>query len=790
MTMRIRSYSSLLLLVLCCLSTLSCKHEEVTSTTPHPTPSTEDSDRPSFKVQVDLGEIPVLAPEARTIVSTSSDDATPVPGQGARAFTLTVPTEASRGNYPKLAFAEGDQIPVRLLLYPERYEPGTHKQAYYGQKVFYSKGVVYLTVEKGKVKLKENGVVFEGGEYTISSGRKKNLEFKGGIAHNNKDVWRMTAIYTPGIEAMNGHIINFEGKAPLRFLNPGETLIVGTDIDIPFVLGMVTGQGKNAAYTPGVPVELGINTEKIGWLDENNPKYNDPANYSFTIKKVPGVGFYPAGTLLAFRFRNDLQSLQKLHKQIDPDVWAGANGDYTALQELYNYTINKVSIRSTSSKGYFDVGKSVEFSPTDVTVTSFTTKQDLRSNQAETPWIYVWQGAQRGIKDNLLEISFDLENTDLGITTQRKVYRMAGGALAEGHKYYKKVALSYDLRLPPLSFFGPTFMTNIDQDATWGEPWTPGATEGIDHTNTRGIGRPYKATELFDNNQRLVNSFRINPQGDVPEYKKKTLLWKLPTIQEVNSIFPPSIPGISAIDDVKPSNDERFGTSERAPGVIINGEKITDYALYMTRGGRDLRGKRQKDDNSIRVYYAIRYVGTTYVSAWRYIELGAWKSGPNRPENGPKLIIQSRSLPLNTGANYDAEHGYYVYDEATARNYLKNVIAKNSFWSDIVADGDENLTVLNSYSYDSETKILKPDVVQRVLPLVGEWFFGQHRSIGTAFSFWLKPSPQGGSSGAQVFRVSSTGASTLEVKGGKSVTQLGSKSMVFPMVVPGQPGGH
>lgn len=785
MTMRIRSYSSLLLLVLCCLSTFSCKHEDVTTTTP----STEDSDRPSFTVQVDLGEIPVLAPEARTIVSTSSDDATPTPGQGARAFTLTVPTEASGGNYPKLAFAEGDQIPVRLLLYPDRSE-ASGKPAYYGQKVFYSKGLVNLIVEKGKVKLKERGVEFEGGEYRTASGQMKPLTFTGGIAKNNENVWRMTAIYAPGADATNGHIINFEGKSPLRFLNPGETLTVGQDINIPFVLGMVTGSGKNAVYTPGVPVTLGRNTEKIGLEYESNPSYNDPANYSFTIKKVDGVGFYPAGTLLAFRFRNDMKSLQDLHSEIASEIWAGSNGSYERQRKTYDYQINKVSIRTTSSKGIFDIGKSVEFTPKEVTTYSFETNQALGSDGRDTPWLYVWQSAQHGVKDDLLEITFDLENVDLGVKTHRKVYRATGGMLASGHKYFKKVALSYDLRLPPLSFFGPTFMTNIDEDATWGEPWVANAEQGEDHTTKRGIGRSYFAQELFDNNGRLTNTFFINPQSDAPEYVKKSLRWKLPTIREVYSIFPPSIPRLSAIDNHQyPAQEEK--TFSNSQDVIINGEIIRDEALYLTRGGRDLRGQDQKSDESLRVYYALRYVGTKYVSAWRYIEYGRWHSGPGQPQNGPKFIIQSRNLPLNTGATYDSEHGYWVYNEDKATTYLKTVIAKNEFWSDNVANGDQNLTVLNCYSNDPDLKILKPDVLQRVFPLVGVWPQGSNSgTVGQAFAFWLKPRDSS-TKNVQAFQVSNTKRQTLVVQGFPNYyTTKYARAMILPMVAPGQPGGH
>ena len=92
---------------------------------------------------------------------------------------------------------------------------------------------------------------------------------------------------------------------------------------------------------------------------------------------------------------------------------------------------------------------------------------------------------------------------------------------------------------------------------------------------------------------------------------------------------------------------------------MVDGEQIKDKAVYYSNGVRDVIGDKQRSGNSLRIYYAIRYVGTKYVSAWRYIEKGRWNSEINNPNDqliASKYIIQSRALALSTGADKKMEN--------------------------------------------------------------------------------------------------------------------------------------
>ena len=376
---KMNQWSSLLLFTLLMLSVSSCKQEDVAVQT-----ATETKEPPSFTTNVSLQDIPVLAPEERTIVSTDTEDGMSGEGQGPRAFEYTVPAEG--GNYPTLSFRDGEKIPVRLLLYPI-------EDGYYGQKVFYSKGTVDLSIKDGKVSFSAKQVELVGGKYKVGS-RDKTLTFTGEMAKNNKDKWMMTAIYAPGSTASE-NIISFRGQSPLKFLNAGDKLVVGQDINIPFVLGVKKPDGS---YTPGVPVKMEVDTQKIGWMNETNPKYNDPTNYSFEVKQVPGAGFYPLGTLFALRFSNDMKNLEDLKRKMDKKYWTANNGNYSQVLSTYNYKIEKVTISSTTQEGTFDIGKSVSFTPSGLTRSSFVPQNEvnLSLDEAKTPWLYIWQYSSGG----------------------------------------------------------------------------------------------------------------------------------------------------------------------------------------------------------------------------------------------------------------------------------------------------------------------------------------------------------------------------------------------------------
>lgn len=756
-------WSSLLLFTLLMLSVSSCKQEDVAVQT-----ATETKEPPSFTTNVSLQDIPVLAPEERTIVSTDTEDGMSGEGQGPRAFEYTVPAEG--GNYPTLSFRDGEKIPVRLLLYPI-------EDGYYGQKVFYSKGTVDLSIKDGKVSFSAKQVELVGGKYKVGS-RDKTLTFTGEMAKNNKDKWMMTAIYAPGSTASE-NIISFRGQSPLKFLNAGDKLVVGQDINIPFVLGVKKPDGS---YTPGVPVKMEVDTQKIGWMNENNPKYNDPTNYSFEVKQVPGAGFYPLGTLFALRFSNDMKNLEDLKRKMDKKYWTANNGNYSQVLSTYNYKIEKVTISSTTQEGTFDIGKSVSFTPSGLTRSSFVPQNEvnLSLDEAKTPWLYIWQYSSGGADNSALEITFNLYNKELGVHTLEKVYRAVGSKFKGSRKYYKHLKIARELRLPPLSLFAPTFVSFIDQDLTWGDPWGSNAEEGNDHT-VRGVGRPYLAKEFFENNNRMINPFTIKSPSGQSDFDKDDTKWTLPSEKEIKSIFPTSIPRLTVTDAGTPMR-QIVGVTE---DVVINGLPVQAKSYYYAReNGNDITGKNQKDPASLRVYYALRYVGTQYVSAWRYIEWGRWNNNLNNSTDKPiasKFIIQSRSLPLSAGATGNKTTGFTSNDQK-AFDLLEHTIGTNEFWSDRVKNSDQ-LTINNvAPAVGMDDKILKPDVIQRTFPLVGTWYKGKRAYIGTSFNIWLVPE-NGQPNATRAYQVSNQDRPSMTTVSSLLMGATG-KAMVLPLLYP------
>ena len=754
---KIISWSSLLLLSLFVVAFAACRHDDLASK------AGDDADQPTFAMDIDLEDIPILPLEERTITSTDTEDGgrDESKPQSARAFEFTVPAEGG-GNYPKLSFREGDKLPVHLILYP---------QGYYGTKVFYSKDQVELTVKNNKISFKMKGLEFVGGN---------GLTFSGDLAFNNQNKWRLTALYTPGSSVATGqNIINFTGKSPAKFLNPGEKLVLGRDINIPFVLGVRKDDGS---HEPGVPVKMIYDNQKVNPSKYWDPEYDNPKNYRFEFKPTEGAGFYPLGTLFAMRFSNDMKSMRLDPSQFDARYWTDNshnNGKSTSDAPTYDYRIQKVFVRSSSVKGQFDIGKSIQFKPGGITVMEFDTRTTptdkgtaLNKEGVETPWLYFWQYSAGGKENNIMEITFKLYNETLGILTQERVYRAYGQSFKGSNKYYKHLKLTRELRLSPLATLGETFVAFYPGDTQgvhWSEPWTSNA-QMADGPNANA-GGIYLRSEV----DQFKWGVQVKDAKHPDAYRNGKTWWILPRKENIFGIFPPKVRGVSDVQSIAPTTS----IVDQSNDVIIDGLKVHDEACYTSNGTYDLRGEDQTKDHSLRVYYGLRYVGTEYVSAWRYIELGAWNTFglQGKPLNS-KFIMQSRLLPVSAGADWNASgtSGFWAYNETKAHNLLKNVIATNSFWSDVVPDATGAVDPLTVYN----ASWVKPDVIERVYPLVGDWRWGNRQNIGRNFFFWIHPN---NGWDTRSFVVSNRYAETLQEvypKGNKP------RAVILPILMPRQ----
>ena len=741
----------------------SCQKEALTS-------AQEITDaQESFSIGIEIDSIPIMPLEAEVVKSKSTEDEHTV--QTARALEFTV---SSNSNYPKLVAKDGkDSIPLHLILYSADYP---------NDRTFYSKDVVYFHIKNGYISRPTQKVEFIGGTYRRSDG--KTLTWKlanGELLFNNKDKFRLTALYAPGA-TRNGATINFEASSPQRFFSEGDKFIVGKDINIPFVLGTVRG----AERSPGVPLTLQHNSKTSPSL-YYSPEYNKPENYSFSFKRTNGAAFYPLGTLFAMRFQNNMKGLSDLSSQMDPVYWQGSNGNLKMA--TYNYKINEVRIRSTSTKGTFNLENSaLNFSPNEIKTYKFKPQKEvlLKLDKKETPWIYFWQYSQGGAEDSSIEVSLNMLNTTLGIDNTALVYKAKGSSFKNSHKYYKTIALTRELRLPPLATLAPTFISYHGQNIAWGNSWesntrfAEGDGSGADAASKRGIGGSYNVDDLKKNNFHLLNPFTVRSlvSGDYDKALDKTK-WILPRAEALQAYFPPFITGITAASDRFHRVEEGTRTDRRE--VIVNGVRMWDNALYRSPSNQnDLTGQNQTAGNSIRVFYGIRYIGTQYVSAYRYIEYGKWRPSTSGTDlsTASRLIIQSRSLPLSAGM----KNGNY--DEATAKKYLEDIIAKNEFWSDNVGNGT-TLSTSNCRDY-------KPDVIERVLPLTGELLYdGRIQHVGEQTQMWTYPIGVTNYSIGDLpyFRVSNGRSSTYVPTTVKGIASKNFSAMILPILMPGQ-GEH
>ena len=739
------------MLIAFCLGVMvSCSEKE------YPTEGGQSEEKETtYTFNFDIDEVPILSAQTELIVNGKKEES----GEEAvkpltRSIKFTVPQS---GNYPSVSLEEGSTIDVYLLLYPS-------VTGYYGNKIFYSKNTVKLIVKGGKLHMAHRQVEFVGGNYTVGR-REKQLTFNGEMAFNNKNNWVLSAIYAPGGTFNNGELA-FEATMPNRFLKAGEKLTVGTDIKIPFVLGTVNGNTRSI----GVALEMDWDKTKVAEYNTGSSEAAKTENYTFRLKKGVNYGFYPIGKLFCINFKNNLKEFDKNITLIDP-YWNNTNGDYDKTKKQYEYSVKGVGYRSMNTKGVFKLGSSLDFVATsnEMVTKSFTVpsnqKIELDIQGNETPWLYFWQRNNtttneggKNVSHDLFEIVLNLYNKNIKQEMISKVYSFRTDALKENTQNYKRKELKRELTLSPLYTLGPSFVTLTGNNKTWGQPSLGNDDLGTD--NKRGIGRFYTVAEA----RGLMTPFVLkNPDGN--NQIADNLKWVLPSEGVARSVFPPSIEGISNIVRNKYVAKKVEATTTN---VIVDGEQITDKAVYYSGEKKDLIDKDLTDQYSLRVYYAIRYIGTKYVSAWRYVEKGRWNAVASSPSIASKLYIQSRALPIHAGMK-KVNNGY-VYDQAEATKYLKDVIAQNLFWS-------EN-PVLN---HNTVVGDLRFDVIKRELSLPGDMRVGSLREVGHAFVFFLYPT--GGNSinlpGIQVANQQSESMKQI------SINNLG-KAMVLPFLMPGQ----
>lgn len=286
----------------------------------------------SLSMNVDLGNIE-LDPEAAIQYA---EGATP------RGIEMTTPgtdTDASgKKLHPTFSFAQTgkdeEDFPVFIALFGERQQTNCYALATWKliKETRPTGGDRYFVRAKGEISF------IEGFAPDIS-------KIKEG------ENWRLHAIYAPNgaWDATNQSYKWSAQKVVKKLYGPNEKLAVGTDIDIPFVLGCRNHGGNGLQWYDGYPMtaqKLYRNNTPY-WSFGMKQLYENPNGKTIEEKKPLNPRFKMLGSLMAIRLRNTM-------KDQDPEDFNKLDLNETLIKGLeyrpvYDFLIRGFYIESTQA---------------------------------------------------------------------------------------------------------------------------------------------------------------------------------------------------------------------------------------------------------------------------------------------------------------------------------------------------------------------------------------------------------------------------------------------------------
>ena len=283
-----------------------------------------------LSMNVDLGDIE-LDPEVAIQYAEAST---------ARGIEMTTPKAGEQ--VPKFDFAKTgkteEDFPVFIALFGERQSTNCYAQATWKL-------------------VKEPNATGNGDRYFVRA--KGKINFIEGFAPDTTKIkegenWRLHAIYAPNGEwdATNQSYKWSPKKVVKKLYGPNEKLAIGTDIDIPFVLGCRTPEGTNLSWFDGYPMTAAKKfdkvTKKYYWDFGIKQLYENPSGETLADKgKAFNPRFKMLGSLMAIQLQNTM-------KDQDPEDLNKLDLDETLIQDLkyrpvYDFLIRGFYIESTQA---------------------------------------------------------------------------------------------------------------------------------------------------------------------------------------------------------------------------------------------------------------------------------------------------------------------------------------------------------------------------------------------------------------------------------------------------------
>ena len=572
--------------------------------------------------------------------------------------------------------------------------------------------------------------------------------------------WYLHALYAPGGTWEDGtKSYKYKSdKKVTKLFALGDKLTIGTDIDIPFVLGYNSKAGDPSdGWVEGYPLRAQKNK-----LAPNGWSFNYTMLKKTNQKDVEAKPrFKMQGALYAFT----LQNAQK------PNVpYSSDDKDDTFIAKLsnrpvYDYLIKAFFVESTvatnevrykfdklrertpgpSANGRinrfgdgFGIKAEAVTNPTREKPTRIHFPISGETNEADrtndlnvgkkSNVFYFWLSDIA--KDSIAKRTEPGDGTSLSVNLHNKTYKMTTGMkhiytfTKKEHKtgaiYRTLVQINEEASFNPLARMAPGYvsrnnagtyffsdaMSDIGNDApnNLNGNGNPGSGDLFNSDEVRKIGEN-KQTANFSK----VNNFtNLNGDNDLVTFNYSDLKWIVPDKYDIYSVFPYNKAGEKGIEEIFLNGQADKLVSQTNEEVRLDGRRMKVTSYYYRE--KTTSKNEQKNNYAQDIVYAYRFVGTPYATVFRYILSGAWDKPGNGNVSSPasRFIIESRSV----GNKY--KYSNANPSDTEAKTLFKDEFIKESFW---------------------EAK----DVIKRRLFVKGERVNGNVQYIGQILNFWTRP---------------------------------------------------
>ena len=593
------------------------------------------------------------------------------------------------------------------------------------------------------------------------------------------EIWYLHALYAPGgtWDAATATWKYQASRVVKKLYGANEKLTIGTDIDIPFVLGHnVDPNNASTGWREGYTLVAARDSKSSsGWAFGMEQMYKNDK----TSKANPR--FKMQGSLYAFTLRNDMAKNEST---------AGLDGDDLTVSRLqyrptYDYQLKGFYVESTQSTTAVSYAFNtlrmripeasrqmliqalrlpanainmiahpykIKATPTTVPTREnptrvfykLTNPVDL-NRQTTSGTFYFWMNEvdeNSTISTNDLgygmSISADLYNK----TISREVGMVNVYHTTKTHKsgtfYSTNVKLKEELRLNPMARMGYDYLVGDPRRANDARFARSTAGNGADPNwsiGDPGAGQLYAAfrgtspaLQDFDRSTFQVSytydRSGSNANAPVIETQNSDLMWNVPDRYDVFSVFPYSVmeeskflpkdyPGILYNPEAS-----RMGWNANEQ-VRLDGKRETVTSYYYRQ--KKAVYTDQVENISENVFYAFRFVGTPYATVFRYREIGKWHipSGPNHLYGVSKDKEPSRESRLVIESKSIGNHGSFKnVNPAQAEEFLRDVVAKTEFWE--------------------ENSLQRGEILRRSLHVNGDKVGGEASGVGQRMHFWTR----------------------------------------------------